>query len=148
MLDRFLNEKIIFRLNECLEFPENIVWSQVSRCDSVEVLCIVLDKHSHSCSFIEHKFSAVSFLADAVAQNCATFNNRFGFVHSTLLLICRSKLNGRQVYNGHKVHGITFQSIVLQNVLIGNLVESRKVRRHDYTMLYEPGILDDPQRVA
>ena len=135
MLDRFLNEKIIFRLNECLEFPENIVWSQVSRCDSVE-------------AFIEHKFSAVSFLADAVAQNCATFNNRFGFVHSTLLLICRSKLNGRQVYNGHKVHGITFQSIVLQNVLIGNLVESRKVRRHDYTMLYEPGILDDPQRVA
>ena len=63
--------------------------------------------------------------ADAVSQKGATLNNCFGLVDGTLIYTCRPSLNQTQVYNGHKkVHDIKFQSIVLPNGLIGNLVGS------------------------
>ena len=47
-----------------------------------------------------------------------------------------------------RVHGIKFQSIVLPNGLIGNLVGPWESRRYDCTMLHESGLLNDLQRVA
>ena len=46
-LTDFQMKQSIFCLIECLEFPENIVWSQGI------ALYIVLNRHSNSCTFIE-----------------------------------------------------------------------------------------------
>ena len=70
-------------------------------------------------------------------------------IDGTLISICRPSLNQTQVYNGYKrVNGIKFQSIVLPNGLIGNLVGPWESRRYDCTMLHESGLLNDLQGVV
>ena len=87
--------------------------------------------------------------ADAIYKKGAPLENCFGFIDGTLIRICRPLLNQRIVYNGQKrVHGIKFQSTILPNGIIGNLVGPWEGRRHDSTMLQESGLLTDLQRVA
>ena len=53
------------------------------------------------------------------------------------------------MYNCHKrVHAIKFQSVVIPNGLIASLSGPYEGKRHDSTMLYESGLLDNLRRVA
>ena len=117
-----------------------------------DVLHFIYQHHHHRLQSWDLNFLQPRFLqsyADAVSQKGAPLNNCFGFVDGTLISICRPSLCQRQVYNVHKrVHDIKFQSIVLPNGLIGNLVGPWEGRRHDCTMLHELGLLNDLQRVA
>ena len=87
--------------------------------------------------------------AEAVHDKGAALQNCFGFVDGTLRRIARPKRNQRVTYNGHKrVHGIKFQSLVVPNGLITNLSGPYEEKRHDSTMLYQSGLLNDLQRHA
>ena len=116
------------------------------------ILDFIYQHHHHQLQSWGLNFLQPRFLqnyADAVSQKGAPLNNCFRFVDGTLISICRPSLNQRQVYNGQKrVHGIKFQSIVLPNGLIGNLVGPWEGRRHDYTILHESGLLNELQRIT
>ena len=60
--------------------------------------------------------------ADVVAGKGAPSYNWFGLVDGTIAHICRPVFNEKVVYSRHKkVHGVKFQSVVLQNDLITRL---------------------------
>ena len=57
------------------------------------------------------------------------------------------KINKNIVYNGQKrVHDIKFQSAALPNGLTSNFSNSYVGKRHDSTMVNEPGLLSNLQR--
>ena len=87
----------------------------------------------------------VFFLNAIVTEIC----NYFGVVDGTVARICRPVLNERVVYNGHpRVHGVKIQSVVLPNGSIINLEGQWQGLRHDCTMLYESGVLNQLYRLA
>ena len=60
--------------------------------------------------------------AEAVFSKGVPLSNCFGFVDGTMRPITRPGENRRLLYNGRKrVHGLTFQSVVLRNGLIAHL---------------------------
>ena len=80
--------------------------------------------------------------ADSIHARGAPLDNCFGFIDGTLCKINRPKIDQRVVYNGHKrIHALKFQSLVLPNGIIDNLRGPYEGRRHDSTMLFQTGLL-------
>ena len=52
LTDFCIRKNDIFYLKECLQLPENIVCSQRSTCESVEGLCIFLNRLSYPCRLL------------------------------------------------------------------------------------------------
>ena len=96
-----------------------------------------------------HSSRRLSFSDEAVYSQGAPLSNCFGFVDGTVRGIARPGHNQRVMYNGHKrVHSVKFQSVVIPNGLIANLSGPFEGKRHDSTMLYESGLLNDLRCVA
>lgn len=116
------------------------------------VLEFVYNSHHHRFESWNQPFLLPQVLeryAQIVHNRGAPLHNCFGFVDGTLCRIARPQNNQRAVYNGHKrVHGIKFQSVVVPNGLIANLVGPFEGRRHDSTVLHESRMLRELQRVA
>ncbi|CAN0534636.1 unnamed protein product, partial [Ectocarpus sp. 8 AP-2014] len=70
----------------------------------------------------------------------------FGFLDGTLRRSCRQHGEDdlqRDNYSGkHKAHGLSFQSVVLANGMIGHLYGPESGRRHDSFLLRESGLND------
>ena len=116
------------------------------------VLEFVYNSHHHCLESWNQPFLLPQVLeryAQIIHNRGAPLQNCFGFVDGTLCRIARPQNHQRAVYNGHKrVHGIKFQSVVVPNGLIANLVGPFEGRRHDSTMLHESRMLRELQRVA
>ena len=107
------------------------------------------DLHSHRLRSWNQPLLQPNKLAeycDVIHQKGAPLDNCFGFIDGTVRGICRPQRNQQIVYNGHKrIHAIKFQSVALPNGMIGNLSGPYEGRRHDSTMLYESGLLQELQ---
>ena len=80
-------------------------------------------------------------LAQAVEAKCS-LENVFGFVDGTCRRICRPQRNQRIWYSGHKRrHVMKFQSVMFSCGIIGHLFGPYEGRRHDDTMLYASGLV-------
>ena len=116
------------------------------------VLDFVFTAHHHRLESWNQPFlqpDALHQYAQVIHNKGAPLRNCFGFVDGTVRRISRPKHNQRVVYNGHKrVHALKFQSVALPNGLIANLNGPYEGRRHDATMLYESGLLQELHRAA
>lgn len=117
-----------------------------------EVVDYIYTTHRHRLQSWDQPFLQAAQLqryAEAVYSQGAPLSNCFGFVDGTVRGIARPGHNQRVMYNGHKrVHSVKFQSVVIPNGLIANLSGPFEGKRHDSTMLYESGLLNDLRRVA
>ena len=70
LTDFRIRKNDIFHLKECLQLPENIVCSQRSTCESVEGLCIFLNRLSYPCRFTD----MVPLFGHNPTEICLIFN--------------------------------------------------------------------------
>ena len=117
-----------------------------------EVIDHVFNLHSHRLTQWNQPMlqpNKLQEFANCIHQKGSPLNNCFGFIDGTVRRIARPQLNQRIVYNGHKrVHALKFQSVVVPNGMIANLAGPFEGRKHDSTMLYESGLLQDLAQVA
>ena len=94
------------------------------------ILNFVYTTHQHHLSRWEQPFLSPENLAlytAAIHNHGAPLENCFGFIDGTVRRIARPKINQRTMYNGHKrVHSMKFQSVVIPNGLIANLLDHLK----------------------
>ena len=87
--------------------------------------------------------------ADAVHQSGAALDSCCEFIDGTVRLVCRSRVNQRALYNGHKrVHSIKFQSVALPSGLVGYLYGPVERRCHNSSMIASSGLLQQLQRFS
>ena len=77
LTDFRIRKNDIFHLKECLQLPENIVCSQRSTCESVEGLCIHLNKLSYPCRFTD----MVPLFGRNPTEICLICNEVLDFIH-------------------------------------------------------------------
>ncbi|XP_078321381.1 uncharacterized protein LOC144621637 [Crassostrea virginica] len=97
--------------------------------------------HTHSGKFSDLDQSWLNeehlrLYADAISDIGGPLPNWWGFIDGTVRPICRTSINQKLVYSGHKrVHGLKFQSVVILNGLIANMYGPIEANRHDSAML-------------
>ncbi|CAN0084944.1 unnamed protein product [Ectocarpus fasciculatus] len=124
-------------------------YTQLSRLFG-EVMDFMSSEHGHlltdNLAYWEPLFEAMSRHVEMKGGVDCEGSSIFGFLDGTIRRSCRQRDHDdlqRDNYSGkHKAHGLSFQSLVLANGMIGDLYGPESGRRHDSFLLRESGLND------